>query len=78
MEARFLHLQQQTAKQRTIVKELENNNNEAYNKIIKDVEAKVHGVLSDNMMLPKLALPSLTGSMRNNPDKYYYYYYSFI
>jgi hypothetical protein len=76
MEARFLHLQQQTAKQRTIVKELENNN-EAYNKIIKDVEAKVHGVLSDNMMLPKLALPSLTGSMRNNPDKYYYYY-SFI
>jgi hypothetical protein len=77
MEARFSHLQQQTAKQRTIVKELENNNNEAYNKIIKDVEAKVHGVLSYNMMLPKLALPSLTGSMRNNPDKYYYYY-SFI
>ena len=68
MEARFLHLQQQTAKQRTIMKELENTN-EAYNKIIKDVEAKV---LSDNKMLPKLALPSLTGSMRNNPDKYYY------
>ena len=46
------------------------NNNEEYIKIRNTVEEKVHSVLSDWKMLLKLALLSLTESMRKDPDKY--------
>ena len=46
------------------------NNNEEYIKIRKTIEEKVHSILSDRKMLLKLALLSLTESMRKDPDKY--------
>ena len=46
------------------------NNNEEYIKIRKTVEEKVISILSDAKMLLKLALLSLTESMRKDPDKY--------
>ena len=46
------------------------NNNEEYIKIRNTVEEKVHSVLSDRKMLLKLALLSLTESMRKDPDKF--------
>ena len=46
------------------------NDNEEYIKIRNTVEEKVHSVLSDKKMLLKLALLSLTESMRKDPDKY--------
>jgi hypothetical protein len=46
------------------------DNNEEYNKIRKTVEEKVHSVLSDKKMLLKLALLSLTQSMKKDPDRY--------
>jgi hypothetical protein len=46
------------------------NNDEEYNKIRNAVEEKVHSVLSDRKMLLKLALLSLTESMRKDPDKF--------
>ena len=63
--ARFLHLQQQTAKQQTIVKELENNNNETcdkhllYQKRMKQ-EALVKQFENDN-------------EMHNNIRKYWFW-----
>ena len=56
-------------KQESIVKHFENSNEE-YLKIRKTAEEKVHSVLSDRKMLLKLALLSLTESIRKNPDKY--------
>jgi chromosome segregation ATPase len=46
------------------------NNNEEYIKIRKTVEEKVHSILSDKKMLLKLAILSLSESMRKDPDKY--------
>jgi hypothetical protein len=46
------------------------NNSEEYFKIRNTVEEKVHSVLSDKKMLLKLALLSLTESMRKDPDRY--------
>jgi hypothetical protein len=66
---RLRHLQQERVKQEAIVRHFENNN-EKYIKIRKTVEEKVHIVLSDRKMLLKLALLSLTESIRKDPDKY--------
>jgi hypothetical protein len=66
---RLRHLQQKRIKQEDLVKHFENNN-EVYIKIRKTVEEEVHSVLSDKKMLLKLALLSLTESMRKDPDKY--------
>ena len=46
------------------------NNNEEYIKIRNTVEEKVYSVLSDRKLPLKLALLSLTESMRKNPDKF--------
>ena len=46
------------------------NNNEEYTKIRNTVEEKVQSVLSDKKMLLKLALLSLTESLRKDPDKF--------
>jgi hypothetical protein len=46
------------------------NNNEGYAKIRNTVEEKVQSILSDQKMVLKLALLSLTESMRKDPDKY--------
>jgi hypothetical protein len=46
------------------------NNNEEYIKIRKTIEKKVVSILSDKKMLLKLALLSLTESMRKDPGKY--------
>jgi hypothetical protein len=66
---RLRHLQQQRIKQETLLKHFENSN-EVYIKIRKTVEEKVHSVLSDKKMLLKLAVLSLTESMRKDPDKF--------
>jgi hypothetical protein len=66
---RLRHLQQQRMKQEALVKHFENNNEE-YTKIKNTVEEKVHSILSDQRMVLKLALLSLTVSMKNDPDKY--------
>ena len=66
---RLRYLQQQRIKQEAIVKHFENNNEE-YLKIRKTVEEKVDSVLSDRKILLKLALLSLTESMRKDPDRY--------
>jgi hypothetical protein len=66
---RLRHLQQQRIKQEAIVKHFENNNEE-YIKIKKTVEEKVHSILSDRKMVLKLALLSITESMKNDPDRY--------
>ena len=55
-------------KQEDIVNHFQNN--DEYIKIRKTAEEKVHSVLSDRKMLLKLALLSLTDSMKNDPDKY--------
>ena len=52
-----------------LVKHFENNNEE-YTTIRKTAEGKVHSTLSDQKMVLKLALLSLTESMRKDPDKY--------
>jgi hypothetical protein len=46
------------------------NNNEEYFKISKTVEEKVNSILSNSKMLLKLALLSLTESMRKDPNRY--------
>ena len=46
------------------------NDNEGYVKIRNTAEEKVVSILSDKKMLLKLALLSLTESMRKNPDRY--------
>ena len=70
---RLRHLQQEIMKQETIVKHFENSNEVYYIKIRKTVEGKVHSVLSDRRMLLKLALLSLTESMRKDPDTYSFF-----
>ena len=66
---RLRHLQQERIKQEVIAKHFENDN-EAYIKIRKTVEEKVISILSNSKMLLKLALLSLTESMRKDPDKF--------
>ena len=67
---RLRDLQQERVKQEAIAKHFENSNEVYYIKIRKTVEEKVHSVLSDQRMVLKLALLSLTESMKNDPDKY--------
>ena len=67
---RLRHLQQQRVKQEAIVKHFENSNEVHYIKIRKTVEEKVISILSNSKMLLKLALLSLTESMRKDPDRY--------
>ena len=62
-------LYQKNMKLETAVKYFENNN-EGYIKIIKTIEEKMHSFLSDRRMVLKLALLSLTDSIKNDPDKY--------
>jgi hypothetical protein len=52
------------------------NDNEGYIKIRNTVEEKVVSILSDKKMLLKLALLSLTESMRKNPNKYSHLIYN--
>ena len=67
---RLRHLEQERVKQEVIVKHFENNNEVYYIKIRKTVEEEVHSVLSDKKMLLKLALLSLTESMRKDTEKF--------
>ena len=67
---RLRHLQQERVKQEVIVKHFENSNEVNYIKIRKTVEEKVNSILSAKKMLLKLALLSLSESMRKDPDKY--------
>jgi hypothetical protein len=66
---RLRHLQQQRMNHEALVKHFENSN-EVYIKIRKTVEEKVISILSNSKMLLKLALLSLTESMRKDPDKF--------
>jgi chromosome segregation ATPase len=52
------------------------NNNEEYVKIIKAVEEKVLGVLSNGKVLLRCALLSLTESARNDPERYRLIFYN--
>ena len=67
---RLRYLEQQRVKQEAIVKHFENSNEVYYIKIRKTVEEKVISILSNSKMLLKLALLSLTESMRKDPDRY--------
>jgi hypothetical protein len=62
-------LQMQKVRLKALVDNFQNNNEE-YIKIRNTVEEKVHSVLSDKKTLLKLALLSLTESMRKDPDKF--------
>ena len=66
---RLRHLQQKIIKQEDLIKHFENNNEEYLN-IRKTVEEKVNSILSDSKMLLKLALLSLSESMKKDPDKF--------
>ena len=67
---RLRHLQQERIKQEAIAKHFENSNEGYYIKIRKTVEEKVISILSNSKILLKLALLSLTESMRKDPDRY--------
>jgi hypothetical protein len=67
---RLRHIQQERMKQEAIVKHFENGNEVYYIKIRKTVEEKVVSILSDKKTLLKLALLSLTESMKKDPDRY--------
>jgi hypothetical protein len=67
--SRLQGLQQQRMKLEAVVRQFENNSEE-YAKIKKTVEEKVHSILSDRRTVLKLALLSLTDSIKNDPDKY--------
>jgi hypothetical protein len=62
-------LYQKRIKQEDLVKHFENNN-EVYIKIRKTVEEKVISILSDAKPLLRIALLSISESMRKEPDKY--------
>ena len=68
--SRLQGLQQQSMKQEALVKHFENSNEVYYLKIRKTVEEKVISILSNSKMLLKLALLSLTESMRKDPEKF--------
>jgi hypothetical protein len=67
---RLRHLQQERIKQEAIAKHFENSNEGYYIKIRKTVEEIVISILSNSKILLKLALLSLTKSMRKGPDRY--------
>jgi DNA repair exonuclease SbcCD ATPase subunit len=67
--SRLQGLQQQTMKLKAIVRQFENNNEE-YVKIRKAVEEKIVSILSDAKPLLRIALLSLTESMRKDQAKY--------
>ena len=67
--SRLQGLQQQRMKLEAVVRQFENSN-EAYVKIRKTVEEKVVSILSDAKPLLRIALFSLTESMRKDPSKY--------
>ena len=67
--SRLHGLQQQRMKLEAVVRQFENSNEE-YPKIRKTAEEKVVSILSNSKMLLKLALLSLTESMRKDPDKF--------
>jgi len=67
---RLRHVQQERVKQEAIAKHFENSNEGYYIKIRKTVEEKVISILSNSKILLKLALLSLTESMRKDPDRY--------
>jgi DNA repair exonuclease SbcCD ATPase subunit len=54
---------------RQLLRQFENNNEE-YIKIIKTAEERVNNTLSERKDLLKLAVLSLTESMKNDPEKY--------
>lgn len=62
-------MRQKRMKLEAIVRQFENNNEE-YVKIRKTAEEKVHAKLSNGKDLLKLALFSLTETIRDQPDKY--------
>ena len=65
-------LQMQKVRLESLVDNFQNNNEE-YNKIRHTAEEKVVSILSDKKMLLKLALLSLTESMRKDPDGYSFF-----
>ena len=67
--SRLQGLQQQRMKLEAIVRQLENSD-EGYVKIRKTVEEKVASILSDTKPLLRIAILSLTESMRKDPSKY--------
>jgi hypothetical protein len=62
-------LQQQRMKLEVVVRQFENSN-EVYIKIRKTVEEKVISILLDAKPILRIALLSLTESMRKDPSKY--------
>ena len=66
--SRLQGLQQQRMKQEALVKHFENNNQVFDIKIRKTVEEKIVSILSNSKTLLKLALLSLTESMKKDPD----------
>lgn len=70
-------LRQEREKQEELVKKFQDTN-EAYIKITKIVEGKVHSTLSHPNVLLKYALLSLVESMKKNPDRYYSLIYNDI
>jgi hypothetical protein len=68
-ETKLEGLQQKRMKDEALVRNFENNNPE-YFKIRKTVEERVHSALSDRKRILKLALLSLTESIKKDPEKY--------
>ena len=66
---RLRHLQRERIKQEVIAKHFENDN-KVYIKIRKTAEEKVISILSNSKMLLKMALLSLSESMRKDQDKF--------
>jgi hypothetical protein len=69
LEVRLNELQKRRTKEEALVTHFEDNN-EAYVKITKTIENKAHSILLDKKALLRLALLSLTDSMRNDPEKF--------
>ena len=79
-ETRLEAMQQKRMKLEALVRQFENNNPE-YVKIRKTAEEKVSNTLSNGKDLLKLALSSLTESLREDPEKYsslIYHHHTFI
>jgi hypothetical protein len=66
--AQMDNLYQKRMKLQALVRQVENNNE--YLKIKQTVKQEVECILTDRRQLLKLALLSLTDSMKNDPDKY--------
>jgi septal ring factor EnvC (AmiA/AmiB activator) len=67
--ARLQHLQQERMNQDALVNHFKNNN-EAYVKLTKTVEDKVHSILVDRKELLGRAVLCVIESIRKDPDKY--------